>query len=135
MDPRTQPNLRPNEFACLQYERIALYTEIIQVIEPRQRYWARPILLCESAPHPDGDREAIPTVYDVRSCSDLLWPRSLFRCVYDTELIPLLAALDPPAPGLEETTKQTSSHLEVARQKLHQFTQQLWCAYPIAFAE
>jgi hypothetical protein len=128
MNPRTQPSLRPSEFACLQYERIALYTEIIQAIEPRQRYWARPVLLCESAPHLDGNLQAIPTVYDVRSCSDLLWPRSLFRCVYDTELIPLLA-------GLEEATKQTSGHLEVARQKLHQFTQQLWRAYPTAFAE
>ncbi len=135
MDPSTQPSLRPSEFACLQHERIALYTEIIQVIEQRRRYWARPVLLCELAPHPDDDIEAISTVYDVRACSDLLWPRSLFRCVYDTELIPLLAALDPTTSGLEGATKQTSGHLEVARHKLHQFTQQLWRAYPTAFAE
>jgi hypothetical protein len=135
MDPRTQPSLRPSEFACLQYERIALYTEIIQVIEPRQRYWARPVLLCESVPHLDGNLQAIPTVYDVRSCSDLLWPRSLFRCVYDTELIPLLATLDPPTTELEGATRQSSGHLEAARQKLHQFTQQLWRAYPTAFLE
>jgi hypothetical protein len=127
--------LRPSEFACLEHQNMLLYTEIIQVVEKRQRYWARPVLLCEVSVPENDATEPLPTVYDVRSCSDLLWPRSLFRSVLDTELIPLLAHL---SPGLEASfipTKALSNHLVEARQKLQQFTQRLWRTNPEAFQE
>jgi hypothetical protein len=130
--------LRPSEFACLEYQETLLYTEIIQVIEKRHRYWARPVLLCERSTPDDPLAEALPTVYDVRSCSDLLWPRSLFRSVLDTELIPLLAHLNPEleAPFIPIIpTKILSNHLAEARQKLQKFTQRLWRIYPEAFQD
>jgi hypothetical protein len=125
--------LRPSEFGCLEHQDTLLYTEIIQVVEKRHRYWARPVLLCEKSTQEHNLTESLPTVYDVRSCSDLLWPCSLFRSVLDTELIPLLSCLDsePEAPFV--STKMLSSHLAEARQKLQQFTQRLWRIHPEAF--
>ncbi len=128
-----QTFLRPSEFACLQYQSTTLYTEIIQVVEKGDRYWARPVLLYESETLYDSFSEEIPKVYDVRSCSDLLWPRSLFRSVFDTELIPLLAYLQPDPIIPLEGPDQWTGHLKLARQKLYQFTQQLWNAYPRVF--
>lgn len=125
--------LKPSEFACLQQDQTCLYTEIVQVVEVRDRYWARPVLLCEW-PEEDGT-ERSPTVYDVRSCSDLLWPRSLFRCVLDTELIPLLSHLQPEPLSMSDLTPDWADHLMLARKKLHQFTQALWQACPMDFQE
>jgi hypothetical protein len=127
--------LRPSEFACLEYQDTLLYTEIIQVIEKRHRYWARPVLLCEKLNPADSSMESLPTVYDVRFCSDLLWPRSLFRSVLDTELIPLLSCLDAELEAPFISTKILSSRLTEARQKLQQFTQRLWRIYPEAFQD
>jgi hypothetical protein len=127
--------LRPSEFACLEHQDTLLYTEIIQVVEKRHRYWARPVLLCERLTQEDRLTESLPTVYDVRSCSDLLWPRSLFRSVLDTELIPLLAHLNPELEAPFIPAKILSSHLTEARQKLQQFTQRLWQINPDAFQD
>jgi hypothetical protein len=79
--------------------------------------------------------ESLPIVYDVRSCSDLLWPRSLFRSVLDTELIPLLTCLDVELEAPFIPTKTLPIHLAEARQKLQQFTQRLWHLYPEAFQD
>jgi hypothetical protein len=127
--------LRPSEFACLEHQNTLLYTEIIQVVEKRRRYWARPVLLCERLTQEDNLTESHPTVYDVRFCSDLLWPRSLFRSVLDTELIPLLSRLDAELEAPFISTKTLSSHLAESRQKLQQFTQRLWHIYPEAFRD
>jgi hypothetical protein len=135
MNDSKQPLLRPNEFACLQHQGTSLYTEIIQVVTKGDRYWARPVLLCESETPIADFSEDLPTIYDVRSCSDLLWPRSLFRSVFDTELIPLLAHLQPDPIIPLELPEQWTGHLKVARQKLHQFTQQLWNADPKVFQD
>jgi hypothetical protein len=112
-----------------------LYTEIIQVVEKRQRYWARPVLLCESLTLTTDQTGIMQTVYDVRFCADLLWPRSLFYSVFDTELIPLLDYLTPETTPSEISAKPWVYHLTLARQKLHQFTQQLWQADPTAFQD
>jgi hypothetical protein len=127
--------LRPSEFACLEHQDTLLYTEIIQVVEKRHRYWARPVLLCEGLTQEDKLAESLPTVYDVRSCSDLLWPRSLFRSVLDTELIPLLTCLDAELEAPFISTKTLPIHLVEARQKLQQFTQRLWRVHPEAFQD
>ncbi len=127
--------LRPSEFACLEHHNTLLYTEIIQVVEKRHRYWARPILLYERSNQEDNLTESHPTVYDVRACSDLLWPQSLFRSVLDTELIPLLSCLDSELEAPFISAKTLSSHLAESRQKLQQFTQRLWHIYPEAFQE
>jgi hypothetical protein len=127
--------LRPSEFACLEHQDTLLYTEIIQVVEKRHRYWARPVLLCEKLNPEDNVMESLPAVYDVRFCSDLLWPRSLFRSVLDTELIPLLSCLDAELEAPFIPTKILSSRLTEARQKLQHFTHRLWRIYPEAFQD
>jgi hypothetical protein len=126
--------LRPSEFACLEHQDALLYTEIIQVVEKRYRYWARPVLLCEKSNQEDNV-ESLPMVYDVRFCSDLLWPQSLFRSVLDMELIPLLSCLDTELEAPFISTKILSSRLTEARQKLQQFTQRLWRIHPEAFRD
>jgi hypothetical protein len=135
MDQYSQPPLQPREFACLGHGNTLLYTEIIQVVEKRQRYWARPVLLCESLALAADEAGVMQDIYDVRFGADLLWPRSLFRCVFDTELIPLLAYLTADSPSAESSTNSWLSRITLARQKLHQFAQQLWQAHPAAFQE
>jgi hypothetical protein len=131
----SQPLLQPREFACIGHGNTLLYTEIIQVVEKRQRYWARPVLLCESVALADHDAGVMRNVYDVRFGSDLLWPRPFFRCVFDSELIPLLTYLTPDAIAAEGNVSPWLNRITLARQKLHQFAQQLWQAYPSAFQE
>ncbi|MGB8701031.1 MAG: hypothetical protein WCD18_16585 [Thermosynechococcaceae cyanobacterium] len=128
--------LRPNEFACLPDRQTRLYAEIIQVVEKGQRYWARPVLLFEAEDLDADNPETLPAIYDLRACADLLWPRSLFRSVLDTELIPLLARLNadplisPPHPA-----KPAPDSLEIAHQKMRQFAYRLWHTYPEAFQD
>jgi hypothetical protein len=118
------------DFVCLEHNNTVLYAELIQVLDQQQRYWARPVLLCES----QGDAESEMTVsgegyiYDVRHCSDLIWPKARFRRAFDTELIPLLKYLTseavPMMQGQPSAPRATSIHL--ARRKLSAFIQDLW---------
>ncbi len=133
-DCENQPILRPHEFACLHHETLFLYLEIIDVIAVRQRYWARPIVMREAAsppvPEPMGVFGEPFTVYDVRKCPDLLWPSSLFRCVFDTELLPLLDYLEPKDPVLNHRLTTAD---KAAQQKLQELTQKIWQNFPHAF--
>jgi hypothetical protein len=117
-------------FVCLDYGNTTLYTEVVQVLEQRQYYWVRPVLLCESlatASESTCNPEHL-TVHDVRSCSDLLWPSNWFRQVFDTEFIPLLDYFDSDSlPGLE-LLEQNSPSVQLARQKLQTFIQGFWNA-------
>jgi hypothetical protein len=117
-------------FVCLDYGNTTLYTEVVQVLEQRQYYWVRPVLLCESlatASESTCNPEHL-TVHDVRSCSDLLWPSNWFRQVLDTEFIPLLNYFPSDSiPGLE-LLEQNSPSVQLARQKLQTFIQGFWNA-------
>jgi hypothetical protein len=123
--------MSPYDFVCLEHNNTVLYAEVIQVLVQQQRYWARPVLLCESQGESESERtvsEEGYDVYDVRHCSDLIWPKARFRRAFDTELIPLLKYLTPEAvptmQGQPADSGSTSIHL--ARFKLNAFIQDLW---------
>jgi hypothetical protein len=117
-------------FVCLDHENTTLYTEVVQILEQRQYYWVRPVLLCESF-KTVADNIFNPehlTVHDVRSCSDLLWPSNWFRQVFDTEFIPLLDYFDSVSLPCPELLEQNSPSAQLARKKLQTFIQGFWNA-------
>lgn len=106
-------NFQPLQILCLEHDRLRLYVEVIQVAEPRQMCWVRPLMLGEA----DGSIHAAPILlHDLRECADLLWPIDAFRAAIDTEVLPLLAQLGEAV--------QPDSRL--ARQQLQTFVQQVW---------
>ena len=109
-------NFQPLQILCLELDRLRLYVEVIQVAEPRQMCWVRPLMLGEA----DGSIHAAPTlVQDLRQCADLLWPIAAFRAAIDTEVLPLLAQLG-------ETMQLEDQR--IARQQLQIFMQRVWQA-------
>jgi hypothetical protein len=124
-------DMSPYEFVCLEHNNVVLYAEIIQVLEQQQRYWIRPVLLCESKTSCNADitvHDREYDLYDVRYCSDLIWPKDQFRRVYDTELIPLLRDLTPdPMPIIQlQHSDNWPTAIHLARRKLNTFIQDLW---------
>ncbi|MEM9543834.1 MAG: hypothetical protein AAGA60_30670 [Cyanobacteria bacterium P01_E01_bin.42] len=108
---------QPHQIVYLEHQDRYLYAEVIQEIPERQMCWVRPLLLvvdvCVDVP------SVSPQVYDLRLASDLVWPIQSFSPALDTEVIPLLAALESPEPESREVT-------QTARSQLNQFIQQVW---------
>jgi hypothetical protein len=117
------------QIVCLEHQQTYLYGEVIQIIACRQMAWVRPLLLCRKSSFiVDTPSEHQPSVFDLRQGADLFWPLKLFRPAIDTEVLPLWAQFQ--AWDLQpEQDKATSRH------QLHQFIQQVWQAYPAAFAD
>ena len=114
-------DFQPRQIVSLEHEGTHLYAEIVQVVESRQMYWVRPLMLVFSDPlYPLFE----PRLYDLRSAADLLWPREPFRAVLDTEVVPLLVRL--------LSLPQSNPDLTAAQQ-LSQFIHQVWQAHPTAF--
>ncbi|MEO0375830.1 MAG: hypothetical protein AAF329_14630 [Cyanobacteria bacterium P01_A01_bin.17] len=114
---------RTYEIVCLEYQHDCLYAEMIQVIEKQQRCWLRPLALSlgysqteETSDHHESHTQQI---YDLRDCSDLLWPQTQLRAALDTELLPLLEMLQT-----DKTAGESSASPE-ANQQLHTFLHQL----------
>lgn len=73
-------DFKPNQIVCLAQEPVALYSEVIQTIEERDRCWVRPRWLVVEQ-----------TVYALDDLApDLVWPRADFRHALDTEVLPLV---------------------------------------------
>ena len=136
MNQETSQHPHTYPIVCLKHQETCLYAEMIQTIESRQRCWLRPLLLqvmAEESPIPVASSlEAIAPaeIYDLRDASDLLWPLGDFHSASDTEILPVLTHLyaDKPHPSADPT--QISEQAQIARQKLHQFIQQVWQAKP-----
>ncbi len=107
-------DFQPHQIVCLEHEGTCLYAEVIQVVVSRQLCWVRPLVLsaltneCSSEP---------PSLIDVRSEADLIWPITLFRPALDTEVVPLLATPKISVPQLERNP--------AAGQQLYQFIHQV----------
>ncbi|MBD2092772.1 hypothetical protein H6F67_23245 [Microcoleus sp. FACHB-1515] len=109
-------NFQPLQILCLEHDRLRLYVEVIQVAEPRQMCWVRPLMLAEA----DGSSNFGLTLrHDLRQCADLLWPIDAFRAAIDTEVLPLLAQLKEAAQP---------EAVWAARQQLQILMQQVWQA-------
>ncbi|PZD74876.1 hypothetical protein C1752_00844 [Acaryochloris thomasi RCC1774] len=115
---------RTYEIVCLEYQSDCLYAEMIQIIEKQQRCWLRPLALslgCNRTATSDHHESYTQQIYDLRDCSDLLWPQTQLRAALDTELLPLLEMLQT-----DKIAGETSASPR-ANQQLHAFLHQL-CA-------
>lgn len=128
-------NFKPNQIVCLEHNNTSLYAEVIQVIEPRQMSWVRPLILKVFSDRTDSlidnanyqEFPEQPNIWDLREGADLVWPTSLFRLALDTEAIPLLAELD----CLDNQSKNSN----ISHQQLRNFISQVWQAYPSYFSK
>lgn len=104
------------QIVSLEHEGTRLYAELIQVVESRQMWWVRPLLL---GFFPSGQPSDQPSpIYDLRSSAHLLWPITSFRPALDTEVIPLLSHLLALEPQLEQDS--------AAQHQLNQFVNKVW---------
>lgn len=108
-----EANFQVGQIVFLEYDGNRLYTEVIQVVVERDLCWVRPLLLVNQ----ESESQQIT---DLRSTSDLLWPKNLFQPALDTQVITLYTQIlaKEPQPQL----------CREAKQELHQFIQQLWQA-------
>lgn len=115
---------QPSQIVGLEHQETCLYAEVIQVVPSRQICWVRPLLLSVGA----ADDEAPPTqtiVWDLRLSADLLWPASLFRPAFDTEVLLLFSQLD--------VSDTTLANPQEASRQLSQFIHQVWQAHKNQF--
>jgi hypothetical protein len=112
----------------LQHENQRLYAETIQIVQPRQLCWARPLALLHVDPagflEPNLETGA-PFLQDLRQASDLLLPISLFQVAIDTDVIPVITQL--------HAAKPEDSENRLAQQQLQGFIRQIWLAHPEVF--
>ncbi|MBD1811177.1 hypothetical protein NDA07_02640 [Microcoleus vaginatus DQ-U2] len=116
-------NFKPGQIVSLECGDACLHSEVIQVVEARQVCWVRPLMLVVSASGKDLSEEY--TLSDLRDGADLLWPLSLFREAFDTEVISLLTELH----SLDADKKDGA----IASRQLRDFVDRVWEAFPSAF--
>ncbi|WP_333139321.1 MULTISPECIES: hypothetical protein [unclassified Microcoleus] len=116
-------NFKPGQIVSLECGDACLHSEVIQVVEARQVCWVRPLMLVVSAWGKDLSAEY--TLSDLRDGADLLWPLSLFREAFDTEVISLLTELH----SLDAEKKDGA----IASRQLRDFVDRVWEAFPSAF--
>ncbi|AKG23106.1 hypothetical protein [Calothrix sp. 336/3] len=106
-------HFHPGQIVYLEHLEKKLYTEVIQLVTPRQMCWVRPLFLL------DFTQES-PRVIDLRETPDLLWALNSFQPALDTEVIDSLTKI---------LIKETKPELKnFAKQELHQFIQEIWQA-------
>jgi len=105
--------LQARQIVFLEHRDTRLYAEVIQVVPSRQLCWVRPLVLITLV-YEDSQ------LTDLRSCSDLVWPISLFRPALDVEVIPLLTQM---------LASESSEQELVAKQQIHHFINQVWQDY------
>lgn len=108
-----EADFQAGQIVFLEYSDSRLYTEVIQIVVERNLCWARPLLLVTQECEP-------PKVTDLRSTNDILWSINLFQPALDSEVISLYTQILAKEPKPELFQK--------AKQKLHQFIEQLWQA-------
>jgi hypothetical protein len=135
-----------HQVLCLTCAPATLYVEVVDIVEARQLCWVHPLALAWPLEEAQEAQEAqevqaqepLDAVilenelaqkiawHDLRQDSDLLWPLTLFRPAYDTEVLPLLDFLHHKSPlghRLEDTRNQP----------FRQFIRLVWQRYPQAF--
>lgn len=116
------------KIVCLEHQGRCLYAEIIQTIQKNQRYWLRPLALSLVTGQNDTwaqDDSEVQQIYDLRDCSDLLWPQTQLRAALDIELLPMLTMLQ---------TEKRSTEVKVqkeAHQQLQAFLHSVCSDPPI----
>ncbi|ABW28793.1 conserved hypothetical protein [Acaryochloris marina MBIC11017] len=123
------------EIVCLEHQGSYLYAEVIQTIETRQRSWVRPLFLQLTT---QSSEPAYPAQglfsFRLQNCADLVWPSQFFRPAMDDEVLPFLLQMHTEKPQDQEDPKVVSERDRKAHQALRQMIQQVWQAFPDAFA-
>ena len=110
-----------HEIVYVEQSEFRLYSEVIQVVQTRDRLWVRPLCLCEYESVPILESLTPQQVYDLRGGSDLVWPGAVFQNALDFEWIKILEHLPADAPSLGMLFQDESPRAQAARQKLRQF--------------
>jgi hypothetical protein len=116
----TSIGFHPQQVVCLEHENYSLFAEVVQLIQPRERCWLRPIALRVQT---SCSRFEASQVVDLRAGSDLIWPVPLLRAALDTEFLPLLGTLNDQSASPNHQTKRW----------LNEFVQKAWQAHPQFF--
>jgi hypothetical protein len=116
------------QIVSLECGNACLYAEVIQIVEPRQICWARPLMLAVLESGKDAFDRAWEdgTLYDLREGADLLWPLNLFHAAVDVEVISLLTQLQSLDPKKKDAA--------LASRQLREFVDRVWEAHPQAFS-
>jgi hypothetical protein len=124
MDETMDNNLRefqPCQIVYLEHQNRRLFAEIIQVLPARDRFWLRPLAIGIGSLDPNPCFSESPQeLYDLRQGADLVWPTTGFQLALDTQVIPLLMAL--------ETLDKTPDHPILAHRQLRDFVDLVWQA-------
>ncbi|MBD3882322.1 hypothetical protein IFO70_11175 [Phormidium tenue FACHB-886] len=131
---------QPNQILYLQHQATRLYAEVIQIVPERKMGWVRPLAMVElpneedwhSAPLQFDDAMGRLLLHDLQQGADLLCPLSLFQMALDTEVVPILMALETfkHQTAVAQATLEPS---QTAHRQLQEFIHRLWQAYPQAF--
>ena len=123
------------EIVCLEHQGSYLYAEVIQTIETRQRSWVRPLFLqlTTQSSEPAHPAQGLFS-FRLQNCADLVWPSQFFRPAMDDEVLPFLLQMHMEKPQDQEDPKVVSERDRKAHQALRQMIQQVWQAFPDAFA-
>jgi hypothetical protein len=111
-----------HQIVCLECDQTQLYGEVIQVLERRKLCWMRPMVLVDGAltdtsNSPPGT--AYEGIYPITDGPDLLWPLDQFRLALDTDVMPLMVAM--------QTLKADEiEHHQMGLRRLRDFIEHLW---------
>ncbi|MBL1176327.1 hypothetical protein [Pantanalinema sp. GBBB05] len=130
-EQQPHPTFQSCQIVCLEHEANRLYAEVVQVAEPRQVCWVRPLILVLQPSDELGWYDGISQatrLYNLRGEVDLLLPVTLFRAALDEEVIPVL-----PYLYAEETSELALKLERVEPTQLRQLVQTICQAHPEAF--
>jgi hypothetical protein len=127
MSGQQQTSTLVYEIVYVAHQQTRLFAEIIQQIPLHQRYWVRPLCLCEyeaTTLLPTSSPRVIQMT-DVRGTSDIVWPQVFFQRAMDEDILPILGILTQEEPifRMENPAK------EEVKRSLHQFLNLVWSAH------
>lgn len=128
----TPDYLKEGQILCLEYQSTILFAELIQLQTGGSFCWVRPIAIAISTVAATGqfnvsslDPNSPQQAFALQGGVDLLWPISLFRPALDVELMTILTDINQNKPS--------NTDLALANQRLKNFVEQVWQAFPEEF--
>lgn len=126
-----QPKFQDRQIIYLQHGTVRLYAETIQIIQPRQLCWARPLALTHLQDELGVNFHQPLILHDLRQGSDLILPLSLFHIALDIDAMPIMTQLNAPEDRF--STESSANNSQVSPSLLQNFVHQVWQAYPEHF--
>jgi hypothetical protein len=127
MSGQQQTSASVYEIVYVAHQQTRLFAEIIQQIPLHQRYWVRPLCLCEY-----DAMAMLPTLFprvlrvtNVRGTADIVWPQAFFQRAMDEDILPILDILTQE----ESAFRMVDPAKEEVKRSLHQFLNLVWSAH------